>query len=475
MFADVSHLIADNRPRLAYGVAAADIDGDGLPELIVTGFGSANAVLDWQDGQLVDIADDVLADVGRRAISVAAADVDGDGLEELYVLNTDTFAGPKQLADRLFARAPGGGWRDLFSLASNTEWANLVAGRSVAALDRYGRGRYGFLVANYGGPMALFEIGAAGEEAAVEALVRDNAAVAGLGGMVAGGRGLVVAQILPSSRDEGRLDVFAVNEHTPNTLFRNEGDGTFVDVAPAYGVADADEHGRGVVAFDANGDELLDLAWANWEGPHRLCLQSELGLFGDVAPPAFARPSRARSLLAADFDNDGLPELFLNNIGEPNRLFHRRAGRWEEVNPGDLAEPDGLGTGAVAADVDGDGALELLVVHGEVAPQPLGLYKVIDATARHFLRVVPRTAAGAPARGAMVTACLSDGRRLLAQVDAGSGYLCQMEGVAHFGLGAESVAVDQVEVVWPGGARATIEQPGFDSVLTVDHPDRPRG
>jgi hypothetical protein len=75
----------------------------------------------------------------------------------------------------------------------------------------------------------------------------------------------------------------------------------------------------------------------------------------------------------------------------------------------------------------------------------------------------------------MVTACLSDGRRLLAQVDAGSGYLCQMEGVAHFGLGGDSVDVDQVEVVWPGGARATIEQPGFDSVLTVDHPDRPRG
>jgi hypothetical protein len=229
------------------------------------------------------------------------------------------------------------------------------------------------------------------------------------------------------------------------------------------------------VAFDADGDDLLDLAWANWEGPHRLCLQSELGLFGDVAPAAFARPSRARTLLAADFDNDGLPELFLNNIGEPNRLFRRSGRRWEEIDPGPAAEPDGLGTGAVVADIDGDGVLELLIAHGEAEPQPLGLYKVTEAAERRRLRVTPRTVAGAPARGAVVTACMEDGRRMLAQVDAGSGYLCQMEGVAHFGLGDGSVAIERLEVVWPGGVRATVDSPEFDSVLSVDHPDRPRG
>ena len=190
--------------------------------------------------------------------------------------------------------------------------------------------------------MALFEL-----EEGPSGRLRDRAADAGLAGVVSGGRGLVVAQLVPASAAAGRLDVFAVNEASPNRLLIGRGDGTYEDVAAAYGVADPDEHGRGVVAFDANGDGLLDLAWANWEGPHRLCLQSELGLFGDVAPAAFAHPSLARTLVVADFDNDGNAELFLNNIGEPNRLFRVLAGgTLEELDPGPAASRP-LGYGAV--------------------------------------------------------------------------------------------------------------------------------
>jgi hypothetical protein len=416
---------------------------------------------------LVDIADEVLADPGRQAIGVAAADVDGDGREELYVLNTDTFAFAKRLADRLFARADDGTWSDLFSLPLNSEWVNLIAGRSVAALDRFGSGRYGFVVANYGGPLALFEVdrdpGAGGEP-----VLRDRAVEAGLADVVSGGRGLAVAQLLPASVAAGRLDVFAVNEASPNRLLVGRGDGTFADVAAGYGVADPDQHGRGAVAFDANGDGLLDLAWANWEGPHRLCLQSELGLFGDVAPAAFARPSRARTLVVADFDNDGRPELFLNNIGEPNRLFRQGPHGWVEADPGAAREPGALGTGAVVADVDGDGVLELLVAHGESAPQPLSLYKVTGAAVRPWLRVAPLTRAGAPARGALVAVTTTSGATSVHNVDAGSGYLCQMEPVAHIGLGDTVVA--EVTVRWPGGARATIEHPDAGGVLVVPHP-----
>ena len=472
LFSDVSHLIADNRPRLSYGVAAADVDGDGLPELVVTGFGEANLVLDWRDGRLVDIADEVVADPDRRAIGVAAADVDGDGREELYVLNTDTFAFAKRWGDRLFSLGPDG-WFDVFSESVNREWPNLIAGRSVAALDRFGRGRYGFVVANYGGPMALFEL-----DEDPGGRLRDRAFDAGLADVVSGGRGLVVAQLLPASAAAGRLDVFAVNEASPNRLLASRGDGTFEDVAAAYGVDDPDQHGRGVVAFDANGDGLLDLAWANWEGPHRLCLQSELGLFGDVAPAAFARPGLARSLVVADLDNDGHDELFLNNIGEPNRLFRVLAGgRLEELDPGPAREPTALGTGAVVADVDGDGVLELLIAHGEAAPEPLGLYKVTAAAGRPWLRVLPRTPFGAPARGALVEVVRAGGRRTVHPVDAGSGYLCQMEPVAHIGLGDDpsgdsSVehSVESVSIRWPGGATTTIERPPLRRQLVVDHP-----
>ena len=406
MFSDVSHLIGDNRPRLSYGIAAADVDGDGLPEFVVTGFGEANLVLDWRNGRLTDVAPPLLADPERRAIGVAAADVDGDGREELYVLNTDTFAFAKRWGDRLFSLGDAG-WLDVFSQPVNSEWANLIAGRSVAALDRFGRGRYGFAVANYGGPMALFEL-----DESPEGRLRDRAGEAGVADVVSGGRGLLVAQLLPASVAAGRLDVFAVNEASPNRLLAGRDDGTFEDVAAAYGVDDPDQHGRGVVAFDANGDGLLDLAWANWEGPNRYCLQSELGLFGDVAPPPFARPGRARTLVVADIDNDGHTELFLNNIGEPNRLFRVLAGgHLEELDPGPARESTALGTGAAVADVDGDGVLELLVAHGEAAPEPLSLYKVEAAVDRAWLRVLPLTPFGAPARGALVEVVRGNGHR----------------------------------------------------------------
>ena len=151
-----------------------------------------------------------------------------------------------------------------------------------------------------------------------------------------------------------------------------------------------------------------------------------------------ALPGAVRTVIAADFDNDGFEELFFNNLGEPNRLFRAATGEpradWLLADPGAAAEPDGLGTGAAVADIDGDGLLELLVAHGESTVQPLSLFKWPDDR--------PRLAAGAAAdavrgagRGARVR-LTAGGRTQLRVIDGGSGYLCQMEPVAHFGLGA---------------------------------------
>ena len=105
VFSDVSHLIADNRPRLSYGVAATDVDGDGR-RVLRHRVRRAQPGPQLAGGRLVDVAPPVLADPDRQAIGVAAGDLDGDGREELYVLNTDTFAGAKRCADRLFALGP---------------------------------------------------------------------------------------------------------------------------------------------------------------------------------------------------------------------------------------------------------------------------------------------------------------------------------------------------------------------------------
>jgi hypothetical protein len=208
---------------------------------------------------------------------------------------------------------------------------------------------------------------------------------------------------------------------------------------------------------------------ANWDGPHRLFQQHPGGGFADTAPPELARPSRARTVIAADFDNDGYEEIFINNLGEPNRLLGWREDRWVALDIGDAALPHGLGTGAAVADLDGDGQLELLVAHGEHAAQPLSLF-IAEPRGNHWLRVRPLTATGAPARGAVVRLWAGD-RMQMRAICAGSGYLCQMEPVAHFGLGRNR-AVDKVEVRWPDGAVQRIERPDSCRTLIIPHPGR---
>ncbi|HEY9647251.1 MAG TPA: CRTAC1 family protein, partial [Chroococcidiopsis sp.] len=168
-----------------------------------------------------------------------------------------------------------------------------------------------------------------------------------------------------------------------------------------------------------------------------------------------------------DFDNDGYEEIFFNNIGQPNRLFGWRDGRWTELDIGDALEPTGLGTGAAVGDFNGDDQLELVIAHGESGPQPLSLYYPAPS-AHHWLRIIPLTKQGAPARGAVVTLVAGD-RHQIRAIDAGSGYLCQMEPVAHFGLGA-SDRVDLVEVRWLDGTSHKLTHPAVDQVIHVAYP-----
>ncbi|VTS04008.1 CRTAC1 family protein [Gemmata obscuriglobus] len=137
------------------------------------------------------------------------------------------------------------------------------------------------------------------------------------------------------------------------------------------------------------------------------------------------------------------------------------------LDAGAALDPDGYGTGAAVADVDGDGVLELLVSRGEKAAQPLGVFKA-RAAHPNWLRVRPLTRFGAPARGAVVRAEYA-GRVRVKGICGGSGYLCQMEPVAHFGLG-DATAAERVTVTWPDGAGVVLLNPGGNRVLTVPYP-----
>ena len=449
-FKNISNLLPDQSPRLSYGVAVTDFDNDGNDEFIVTGFRFSNLALGYNGERLENkITDNIFSDPERSTIGVAACDIDKDGLEEIYFLNTDTYSGMKRYSDRLLINSQNV-IEDLFEKEINQSELNLTAGRSVVCVDREGNGNYGIYVANYGGPTRFYEF--------IDNRVVDLSTSLGLD-KVTGGRAVVAGHILSD-----QIDVFAANERGPNFLYLNQ-KGKYSDVASQMNVKDIYQNGRGTALSDVLYRGRLDILNGNWEGFNRAYVLDN-DKFKNIAKSTFDEPSKIRTVISADFDNDGYDEVFLNNIGEPNRLYKIiENGVFEEIKLEQALEPNGLGTGAAVADIDKDGVLELLLSHGESGAQPLTLFKYHNDEQRSFLRVRPLNIHGAPARGATVTLYTNE-RTHSKTIDAGSGYLCQMEPVAHYGI-RDNENEFKIKIKWTNGDEELFEVENLNHTLVV--------
>ena len=432
-FKNITNLIENNTDRLSYGVSVADINNDNKFEFIVAGFRYPNLALGFRDGVLKNLINNsIFSDEKRSTIGVASCDIDQDGIEETYFLNTDTYSGEKKYSDRLLNVNKE--ITDLFELPKNQKNLNLTAGRSVVCVDRKGDGKYGFYVANYGGPTRFYELN--------NDLIRDIAPDLKID-KITGGRAVVAGHILGN-----KMDIFAANERGPNFLYFNDKD-QFYNVSTEYNTDDVLQNGRGTTLSDFLYRGSLDIINGNWEGFHRIFVNNET-TFNDMASKEFRIPSRIRTIISADFDNDGYDEIFMNNIGEPNKLFKiLENGKISQIKISNALEKNGLGTGAAVADIDNDGILELLISHGESGPQPLSLYKS-NIKNKKFLRIAPKTTYGAPARGATVI-LVTNKRKHAKTIDAGSGYLCQMEPVAHYGFRKNEI-IKNVIIKWTDGS-----------------------
>ena len=450
-FEDLSKIIENNEKRLSYGISVTDFNMDGNYEFLVTGFGYPNLALSFQDGKLKNLNQQkIFSDTLKRTIGVAACDIDKDGFEEIYFLNTDTYSGDKKYSDRLLD-IEDNNYFDLFELEKNKENLNLTAGRSVVCVDRKGDGEYGVYVANYGGPTRFYEI--------EDELIKDKAQSLNLDN-ITGGRAVVSGHILSD-----RADIFAANERGANFLYKNN-NGNFEDVAFDYRVDDVIQNGRGTALSDIYYRGRLDILNGNWGGFHRAYVLKD-NIFEDIAKPPFDEPSRIRTVISADLDNDGYDEVFLNNIGEPNKLFRILENGLIKQIPLDVGlEPDGYGTGAAVADIDNDGVLELLVSHGESWDQPLSLYKAKVDPDNKYLRIKPLNQYGAPARGATVT-LISNLRKHSKTIDSGSGYLCQMEPVAHYGIRKNEKDI-KIQIKWTNGKTKTISVKELNQTITLN-------
>lgn len=515
MFIKTNWLKNLDTSQLNYGVAVSDVDNDGSLEWIVAGFSGPNFVLkfDRATKRLINLAQDhrysAIADQGGQAIGVCACDIDGDGREEIYFLNTNNaYAGRADYGDSLF-KWRNGKYVNLYTDPVNSRMeAKSFAGRSVACIDRLGTGKYSIVIATYSrggvGNFALVEMDEnhPSNDVSTGNIVLKNVASVAKIDKATGGRGLVVGPILGNN---GRSDIFFGNEGNPwmgnpgdNFLFKNLGNGSFEDIAEQAEIQDKYNNARGISLADFNRDGLLDIAYGNWEGEHRLFMQykavGEARKFRNIANRQYAVPTKIRTVIAADFDNNGDTDIFMNNIcshrdpndREPNKLFTVIPNQFnnssdpeiKKMNIGQAKEPRGFGTGAAITDIDGDGVLDLLISHGESQTQPLKVYRVNRDVSRNqagkynWVRVFPRTKYGAPARGALVKLTTRTGRVYSSVIDGGSGYLCQMEPVAHFGLGEDKPM--KLDVQYPDGGvvSASLRKSDKNKVHFVDHPDK---
>jgi len=224
------------------------------------------------------------------------------------------------------------------------------------------------------GAMQLFRRGPDGR-------FHDQAARAGLAGEL-GGLNLVQADY----DNDGCKDVLVLRggweQPQRKSLLRNNCDGTFTDVTAASGVASPATSTQTAVWADIDNDGLLDLFVGNENRPSQLFRNRGNGTFEDIAPAAgVARSAFTKGVAAADFDRDGDVDFYLSNLGGGNFLYRNNGNRtFTEISEEAGAPGPERGFPTWFFDYDNDGWDDLLVS---------SYFLSVDETARRYLRRPP--------------------------------------------------------------------------------------
>ena len=240
---------------------------------------------------------------------------------------------------------------------------DLAGGVVIDDFDSDGRLEVMTSTSDPSGPLRYFRREAGG------AFVERGRA-AGLEGIV-GGMNLVQADY----DNDGHTDVLVLRGawleqrgRHPKSLLRNNGDGTFTDVTFAAGLGDPSYPTQAAAWADYDNDGDLDLyvgnEWAsNVEAPSQLFRNNGDGTFTDVAAQAGVEDKRfAKGVVWADVDGDRFPDLYVSNLNGANRLYHNnRDGTFTDIAPtAGVTEPS-ASIVTWAWDYDNDGAVDLFV------------------------------------------------------------------------------------------------------------------
>jgi len=275
-----------------------------------------------------------------------------------------------------------------------------IIGSGVGLLDYDGDGKLDLLVLQ---GTTLGRGNAAGRECGAR-LFRNVSTAGGLrfddvtekSGLCSRGYGMGVAAA--DFDNDGNVDVLITHFGSANQLFRNNGDGTFSDITRTAGVAGEGRWGSSATFFDMDRDGLLDLYVANYVDyavdndkkchnytsardycapttypavPGILYRNRGNGTFENVSAKAGVTRAYGNGLgvVAADVDGDGWLDLFVANDGNPNQLWiNRRNGtfRNEADLRGAAVNADGApeaGMGIDIADYDANGTEDVFITH----------------------------------------------------------------------------------------------------------------
>ena len=429
-FTDVTAAAGLDVEMYAMGVAVADYDNDGFPDIFVTALGQNRLFHNSGRGRFVDVTSKAgLA--GRASFSTSAMwfDYDRDGLLDLFVCNyvqwspqhdvfcsvdgkNKSYCTPEAYRGStcwLFRNRGDGSFEDVTAPSGIFDSSSKSLGVALIDCDR--DGWPDLLVANDTQPNKLYHNLRNGtfEEIGVHAGIAFSE-----DGRARAGMGIDAADF----ENSGYTGVAITNfDNEMLALYRAGKTGTFTDIAVPSGAGAVSRNtlGFGCLFFDANLDGRLDLAVAN----------------GHIDPTM--RNVRASATYAQ------APHLFLNLGGGRFRDTAREAGAA-------FAAPK-VGRGLAYGDFDNDGDLDLLLTTNQ---GPAYLYRSDLLNGNHSLRLrLIGTKSNRDGIGAVIRLHTPDADQMH-MVKGGSSYLSQSELPATFGLGPRDSA-ERLIVEWPSG------------------------
>ena len=435
----------------ATGLAVADFDNDGLPDLYVTGYGHNVLYRNLGGCKFQDVTEKAGLAVGGFSAGAAWADYDRDGYVDLFVARYVS--------------------TDIRHLPLPTSFAYKGV---LVQLPDVMEGESDFLFRNRGD--GTFE------DVSAKAGVNDPQKLHGMGAAWGDYDG------------DGWPDLFVTNDDGYNFLYHNLGNGTFEDVGILSGTAAGDNgqiYGNMAVDFgDFDHDGKLDLFVTRYgRQPASLYWNQGGAPFVDIAPKTGIASKTFTPVKwgtnFGDFDNDGWPDILMASgnfsslldavpeeprFAEPLQLFRNQGDRTFS----EIADVSGLNDGPMESrrgtavgDINNDGNLDV-VVFNVGRPPSLFLNESRNENHRVLIRLIG-VKSNKSAIGARVVVTTADMTQT-DEVRAGSSYLSTSDSRLHFGLGNDAVMV-KIEVRWPSGLVQEFHDVKADAIYEVKEGD----